>query len=91
MDIIDKIESFAGDTYFKMPNELNNDYIKICEQIVAFFEENFSVDGEAINQSKVLLEYLLTVMQTGDYIKMADALLYKVKPIFEDSINVIKN
>ncbi len=78
------IEDFSTDIYFKMPPELNADYVRICEQITAFFAENYPTNEDVINQSKILLEHLFSVMQTNDYIKMVDTLYYTVKPIFDD-------
>lgn len=78
------IEDFSADIYFKMSPELNADYVRICEQIAAFFAENYPANEDVINQSKLLLEHLFSVMQTNDYIKMADELYYTVKPIFND-------
>lgn len=90
MDIINKIEDFLADIYFKMPNELTNDYIKICEEITAFFEKYFMPYEDVMQQARDILEYLLTVMQTGDYIKMADALNYEIKPIINDALLLIE-
>lgn len=84
MEILGKIEDFSANIYFKMPRELNSDYVQICEQVAAFFEENYLNNEDVINQSKMLLEHLFNVMQTNDYIKMADVLYYTVKPIFDD-------
>ncbi|MHB8066178.1 MAG: hypothetical protein ACYDG2_26755 [Ruminiclostridium sp.] len=85
MEIIEKINTFASDIYFKMPVELNNDYIDICTLISEFFDTKFKDDKDVLKQKNDLLNYLLGVMQSNDYIKMADALRYKVKPILEDS------
>ncbi|PYG89119.1 hypothetical protein LY28_00942 [Ruminiclostridium sufflavum DSM 19573] len=84
MKILKMIEAFSTDIYFKMPHEIKNDYVNICEQLADFFEENYSENEDVISQSKALLEHLFAVMQTNDYIKMADVLYYTVKPIFED-------
>lgn len=78
------IEDFSTDIYFKMPQELNSDYVRISEKIAVFFEENYLENEDVINQSKILLEHLFNVMQTNDYVKMADVLYYTVKPIFDD-------
>ncbi len=85
MNIIDSIDSFAVDIYYKFPSELEKDYIKICEHIGAFFNENFSTNVDIIKQCNELLEYLFRILQSNDYIKMADALLYTVKPILVDT------
>lgn len=85
MEIVDKIESFAADIYFKLPDELNKDFVDICTELSEFFDKNFQDNYEVLQQKNVLLNYLLDAMQTRDYIKMADALLYKVKPILEDA------
>ena len=84
MEILREIEDFSANIYFEMPQELNSDYVQICEHITTFFEENYLNNEDVINQSKVLLEHLFNVMQTNDYIKMAYALYYTVKPIFDD-------
>ncbi len=85
MNIIASIDSFVVDIYYKFPSELKNDYIKICEQIGTFFNENFSMNIDIIRQCNELLEYLFRILQSNDYIKMADALLYTVKPILVDT------
>lgn len=91
MDILNKIESFAVDIYFKLPNEINMDFVNICTDISDFFDVNYQNDSRINEQKNELLGYLLKVMETNDYIKMADALYYQVKPIFEDSFDVVKN
>lgn len=91
MDIIKKIELFVADIYFKLPNELNKDFVDICTGISEFFDNNYQDNKKVMEQKNELLEYLLKVMETNDYIKMADALYYKVKPIFENPINEMAN
>ena len=88
MDIINKIESFAADIYFKLPYELNQDFVNICQLIANFFDENFSENQEIIIQKNKLLTFLLQAMETKDYIKMADALLYTLKPVIEDLVKL---
>lgn len=88
MEITNKINAFVSDIYFKMPIEINNDYIDICTLISEFFDSNFKSNVEVLNQKNELLNYLFAVMQSNDYIKMADALLYTVKPILEDTGNI---
>lgn len=83
MDIKTKIELFAADIYLKLPNELNNDFVAICTDISDFFEKEYSTVVEVMQQRNQLMRYLLEQMETNDYIKMADALYYTVKPIFE--------
>jgi predicted Zn-dependent protease with MMP-like domain len=85
MDIIDKIESFAADIYFKLPVELNKQYVEVCTEISNFFDKNFVDNSEVMQQKNKLFEYLLGIMETKDFIRMADALCYTVKPIFEDN------
>lgn len=89
MDIVNRIESFVADIYFKYSNELKSDFVEICNSIVAFFDENFSNNQQILEQKDELLMYLLNVMEQNDYIKMADVLYYNVKPIIEDAITVI--
>ncbi len=89
MDIPEKIESFVADIYFKLPNEINRDYVEICTTISEFFDNNFLNNPELQEQKDELLAYLLKVMEQNDYIKMADVLYYNVKPILEDAITVI--
>jgi len=89
VEIIKKINTFASDIYFKMPVELNNDYIDICTLISEFFDVSFGGNGDVLKQKNELLNYLLGVMQSNDYIKMADTLSYTVKPILEDADVVI--
>lgn len=84
MDIIKRIESFVADIYFKLPNEINKDYVDICSSMSDFFDKNYSDNSDLINQKEELLNYLFETMKTNDYIKMADALYYNVKPIFDD-------
>ncbi len=72
-----------------MPKELNDEYLSICEQIAAFFEVNFSTNEDIIKQSNILLEHLLKIFQTGDFIKMADTLYYTVKPILIDEDDAV--
>lgn len=90
MEIINKIEDFIADIYFKMPGELNNQYVDICEQISSLFEKYFMQYDDVMNQGKDIIKFLLDVMQTGDYIKMADALYYEVKPIISDALILIE-
>ena len=90
MDTINRIEEFLGDIYFKMPNELNNEYIDICEQISSFFEKTFLNYGDIMQQGRDIIQFLFDVMKTGDYIKMADALNYDIKPIIEDALLFIE-
>ena len=87
MTILDKIENFTADIYYKMPNEINNDYIALCKEISQLLDNNFSNNDDIMEQKNELLQYLLSVMETNDYIRMADALYYNVKPIIED-INI---
>lgn len=88
MDIINKIESFAADIYFKLPNELNQDFINICQLIAEFYDENFSENIDNMNQKNRLLTFLLQAMETRDYIKMADVLLYTVKPVIKELVKL---
>lgn len=90
MELINKIELFISDIYFKMPSELKNEYITICEEISAFFERYFMKYDDVMRQGRDILQYLLGVLQTGDYIKMADALNYEIKPILNDALILIK-
>lgn len=90
METLSKIESFVADIYFKMPKELKNDYIKICEEISGFFEKYFVSYDDVMQQGRDILQYLFEVMQTGDYIKMADALNYEIKPILMDALVLIE-
>ncbi len=85
MEIVDKIETFAADIYFKLPDELNKDFVDICTELSDFFDKNFQDNPEVLQQKNILLNYLLEVMQTKDYIRMADALYYKVKPILGEA------
>ncbi len=89
MDISEKIESFVADIYFKLPNEIKKDYVGICNDIAVFFDENFVNNQQILEQKDELLMYLLSVMEQNDYIKMADALYYNVKPIIDDAMTVI--
>ena len=91
MDIVNRIESFVADIYFKYTNELNSDFVEICNLIAEFFDENFSNNQQILEQKDELLAYLLNVMEKNDYIRMADALYYNVKPIIEDAVLVIDN
>ena len=90
METINKIENFLADIYFKMPYELNNEYIDICEQISGFFEKTFLNYDEIMQQGRDIIQFLFDVMKTGDYIKMADALNYDIKPIIEDALLFIE-
>lgn len=85
MNIINLIDTFAVDIYFKMPAEINNDYINICTSVSNFFDTNFQGKDEVLKQKNQLLNYLLEVMCSHDYIKMADALSYTVRPILVDA------
>ena len=85
MEILNNIQDFRTDIYFKMPIELNDDYVNICEKISTYFSNKFCGNKELKNDIMTLMEYLLEVMQSGDYIKMADALVRTVKPIIEDA------
>lgn len=89
MGILKKIEFFAADIYFKLPNEIKKDYVDICNDISVFFDENFLSNQQILEQKDELLTYLLNVMEQNDYIKMADALYYNVKPILKDALVVI--
>lgn len=89
MGIIERIESFVADIYFKLPNEINRDFADICNDLAVFFDENFANNQQILEQKDELLMYLLSVMEKRDYIKMADALYYNVRPILEDAITVI--
>jgi len=84
MDIIDKIESFAADIYFKLPGELNKQFVEICTEVSDFFDNNYASNVEVMHQKDILFKYLLGIMETKDYIRMADALYYTVKPIFKN-------
>lgn len=88
MDIIKRIESFVADIYFKLPNEIKRDYVDICSDIATFFSENFPNNQQILEQKDELLMFLLNVMEQNDYIKMADALYYNVKPIIEDALKI---
>lgn len=90
MEIITKIEDFLAAIYFKMPKELNNDYINICEEISSFFEVHFFKYTDVMEQGKNIIQYLFDIMKTGDYIKMADALYYEIKPIISDAVILIE-
>lgn len=89
MDIINRIDNFAVDIYFKLTEELNNDYIEICEMTAAFFDNNFSTVNEIVEEKANLIEYLFNIFKSNDYIKMADALCYTVKPILLEAIPVV--
>lgn len=91
MDIVNRIESFVADIYFKYSNELSSDFVDICNDITIFFDENFSNNQQILEQKDELLAYLLNVMEKNDYIRMADALYYNVKPIIEDAVLAINN
>ncbi len=90
MELVGLIESFKAGIYFKMPNEIRKDYINICEQITTFFERYFMKYDDVMAQGRDIIEYLFSVMQSGDYIKMSDALNYEVKPIIKDALVLIE-
>jgi hypothetical protein len=83
MDINLRIEYFATDIYFKLPNEIKNDYISICEELDKIFDNCFSNNRQMLNQKNDIFLSLLRAMETKDFIRMADMLLYTIKPLLD--------
>lgn len=83
MDIVSRIEMFASDIYFKLPDEIRKDYISICEELDKLFDSYSGIT----NQKNEIFLNLLKVMETNDFIRMADVLLYNIKPLIVKCYN----
>jgi hypothetical protein len=73
-NLINNIENFLTDIYFKETSELHMDFIKITELINETYEKNPRNKNKLM---KITME-LMEVFSSKDLLKMADHLEYKV-------------
>lgn len=84
MKLRNRIEAFAGDIYFEDMGQLKEQYFMIVEEFSKLIDEYFKDNSEMLNQRQEMLNYLLQVMETGDLIRMADALMYDLLPVIDE-------
>lgn len=79
MKIQHLINKFIGDIYFKDTVELKQDFIHICEAI----NQEYSIEPKNTEKLPKIMEELLTVFSTNDFIIMADYLQYELNKKIE--------
>lgn len=89
MNLTETIDKFAVDIYFLMPGEIMNEFNQIIEGFIKLMEQNFTGNAEAMEMKNTLLTYLLNVVEKKDYIAMADALKYELKPFVVEVESII--
>lgn len=81
MELIERIDAFAVDIYFDMAQEIQVKYVDIIVEFSEYIERNFRDQLELLQMKNQLIARLEELMRKRDFIMMAEALKYEVKPI----------
>ncbi len=79
-DTCRKIDDYALDIYHKMPDELMKVFYEICTAFSAEFDVKFGTGADATEKKNKLMLMLFNEMESKDLVRMADALVYHIKP-----------
>lgn len=78
-----KIHAFALNIYLNMPPKINADYVSICEEVAVILEDLALVSDQVNGMKAGILNQMLSLMESGDYVRMADYLQYQLMPFLE--------